>query len=107
MWLYVAALAMVNPNPKGAFLNCCNARGVRTPTVLLGRDFQLLRETRDEIAGPRTEIFVSSLDTGEVPEDWQIANVVPLFKKGSKDNLGNYRPVSLMSVAGKLLGEDS
>jgi len=25
---------------------------------------------------------------GEVPEDWGIANVVPLFKKGSKDNPG-------------------
>ena len=61
------------------------------------------RETRDEIAGPLTQIFVSSLDTGEVPEDWRIANVVPLFMKGSKDNPGNYRPVSLMPVVGKLL----
>ena len=50
-----------------------------------------------------TEIFVSSLDTGEVPEDWRIAKVVPLFKKGSRDNSGNYRPVSLTSVVGKLL----
>ena len=41
--------------------------------------------------------------TGEVPEDWRIANVVPLFKKGSRDNPGNYRPVSLTSVVGKLL----
>ena len=41
------------------------------------------------------------MDTGEVPEDWRIANVVPL--KGSKDNPGNYRPVSLTSVVGKLL----
>ena len=64
---------------------------------------RLLRETRDVIAGPLTEIFVSSLDTGQVPEDWRIANVVPLFKKGSRDNPGNYRPVSLTSVVGKLL----
>ena len=49
------------------------------------------------------EIFVSSLATGEVPEDWRIANVVPLFKKDSKNNPGNYRPVSLTSVVGKLL----
>ena len=41
--------------------------------------------------------------TGEVPQDRRIANVVPLFKKGSKNNLGNYRPVSLTSVVGKLL----
>eukprot|EP00061_Rhincodon_typus_P006897 g27995.t1 len=29
---------------------------------------------------------------GEVLEDWQVANVVPLFKKGNRDNPGNYRP---------------
>ena len=38
-----------------------------------------------------------------LPEDWRIANVVPLFKKGSRDNPGNYRPVSLTSMVGKLL----
>ena len=27
---------------------------------------------------------------------WRIANVVPLFKKGSRDNPGNYRPVSCL-----------
>ena len=56
-----------------------------------------------EIAEALTEIFISSLATGEVPEDWRIANVVPLFKKGIRDNPGNYRPVSLTSVVGKLL----
>eukprot|EP00061_Rhincodon_typus_P006832 g27877.t1 len=41
--------------------------------------------------------------TGEVLEDWRVENVVPLFKKGSEDKPGNYRPVSLASVVGKLL----
>ena len=41
---------------------------------------RILRKARAEIAGALTEIFVSSLATGEVPEDWRIANVVPLFK---------------------------
>ena len=52
---------------------------------------RLLREARVEIAGVLTEIFAFSLATGEVSEDWTIANVVPLFKKGSRDNPGNYR----------------
>eukprot|EP00061_Rhincodon_typus_P002191 g16843.t1 len=64
---------------------------------------RLLREAREEIAGALTKIFVSSLATGEVPEDWRAANVVPLFKKGNRDNLGNYRPESLILVVGKLL----
>ncbi|CAJ0965422.1 unnamed protein product [Ranitomeya imitator] len=31
--------------------------------------------------------------TGSVPQDWRIANVVPIFKKGSKSEPGNYRPI--------------
>eukprot|EP00061_Rhincodon_typus_P013906 g40573.t1 len=50
---------------------------------------RLLKEAREEIAGALTNIFVSSLSTGEVPEDWQVANVVLLFKKGNRDNPGN------------------
>ena len=39
-----------------------------------------------------------SFDTGILPEDWKLANVSPLFKKGAKLDPGNYRPVSLTSV---------
>eukprot|EP00061_Rhincodon_typus_P004277 g22194.t1 len=53
---------------------------------------RLLKEVREEIVGALTKILVSTLATEEVPEDWQIANAVPLMKKGNRDNLGNYRP---------------
>jgi len=62
-----------------------------------------LWEAREEIASPLAEIFKSSIVTGEVPEDWTVANVVPLFKEGCREKPGNYRPVSLTSVVGKLL----
>ncbi|CAJ0933387.1 unnamed protein product [Ranitomeya imitator] len=35
-----------------------------------------------------------SIATGSVPQDWRIANVVPIFKKGSKSEPGNYRPLT-------------
>ncbi|GAB0206941.1 hypothetical protein GRJ2_003159700 [Grus japonensis] len=41
--------------------------------------------------------------TGEVPEDWRKANVTPVFKKGKKEDWGNYRPVSLTSIPGKVM----
>eukprot|EP00061_Rhincodon_typus_P015029 g42476.t1 len=59
------------------------------PDVIYPR---LLREAREEIAGALTKIFISSLATGEVLEGWQVANIVPLFGKGNRDNPGNYRP---------------
>ena len=38
-----------------------------------------------------------------VPEDWRDAVVIPLFKKGDRKVCDNYRPISLLSVAGKVL----
>ena len=44
-----------------------------------------------------------SLQEGIVPFDWKEANIIPLFKKGSRNKSVNYRPVSLTSVICKLL----
>ena len=63
----------------------------------------LLKMLRDEVARPLTKLFQRSIDEGRIPEDWRNANVVPIFKKGSRFEPGNYRPVSLTSVVGKLL----
>jgi len=38
-----------------------------------------------------------------VPEDWRKASVTPIFKKGKKEDPGNYRPVSLTSIPGKMM----
>ena len=43
-------------------------------------------------------IFNKSLKEGVVPKSWKEAEVVPIFKKGKRDDPGNYRPVSLTSV---------
>jgi len=52
---------------------------------------------------PLVLLFRKSLATGQIPRDWKVANVSALFKKGSKKEPGNYRPVSLTSQICKLL----
>ena len=64
---------------------------------------KLLYEIRSEIAKPLAHLFNLSLTKGSIPQDWRDANVIPLFKKGNKNQAQNYRPVSLLSIAGKLL----
>ena len=47
-------------------------------------------------------MFRSSLDSGVVPIDWKTANVCVIYKKGARNECGNYRPVSLTAQAFKL-----
>ena len=55
------------------------------------------------MAYPLAITFQQSIDQSRVPQQWRTANVIPIFKKGSKRDAANYRPISLTSHIGKLL----
>jgi len=57
----------------------------------------MLVELADEISDTVADLFNKSLITGEVglPPDWKLANVTPIFKKGKKSSVSNYRPVNV------------
>jgi len=66
---------------------------------------RVMRELADVIAESLSIIFERSWRKGEVPEDWRKASVTPVFKKGKKEDPGNYRLVSLTSIPGKMMGQ--
>jgi hypothetical protein len=64
---------------------------------------KLLHTTKNFIAYPLALIFNKSVQGGDIPQDFKDAQVCPIYKKGSKELPGNYRPVSLTSIVGKLM----
>ena len=62
-----------------------------------------IKEVENELAPHFYDIYKASLEQSKPVLDWKLQNITPLFKKGSKNNPGNYRPVSLTSVPGKIL----
>ena len=59
---------------------------------------RLIRECADLICIPISDIFNQSVSRGIFPDDWKCARVTPLFKQGDRDDLNNYRPISVISV---------
>lgn len=57
----------------------------------------------DMIATPLMHIFNICFSSGTFPSSLQIAKVVVIYKKGDKNNLGNYRPISILPIFSKVL----
>ena len=55
----------------------------------------------DTAVSPLKIIFRSILTTGVYPDVWKMANVIPIHKKGDKQIVKNYRPISLLPICGK------
>jgi len=64
---------------------------------------RVLEELADVLAKTLSIIYQQSLLTGEVPANWKLVNMMPIYKKGQKEDPRNYRPVSLTLATGKIM----
>ena len=64
---------------------------------------RVLREVSASIAKPLADIFATSTQTRQLPDEWKHAHISVIFKKGKKTLPNNYRPVSLTCISCKLL----
>jgi len=59
---------------------------------------RVLKECAGVLAEPLCILFTTSLQQGQLPGMWKAAKVTPIFKRGSRADVGNYRPISLTSI---------
>ena len=64
---------------------------------------KFLRDAAEVISSPLTYIMNLSLKSATVPDDFKLARVLPIYKNGNRNYEGNYRPVSILPVASKVL----
>ena len=82
----------VDPVGVAKLLTKLNIHKASGPDGLTAR---VLKECSSKISSVLAYIFNKSLAQGAVPDDWRLANVIPVFKREEKYDAANYRPVSL------------
>ena len=68
-----------------------------------GWPVQIIKSMGEAISVPLSIIFNKSFNSGILPEDWKCAHITPIHKKGARNLVSNYRPVSLTSIFSKLM----
>ena len=63
---------------------------------------RLIRGCADLICEPICDIFNKSISQGKLPENLKTVRVTPLFKQGDRDDVNNYRPISVIPVVVKV-----
>jgi len=63
---------------------------------------QMLLICDTSVVKPLKILFQNIISTSIYPDMWKLANVTPIFKKGDKQLVTNYRPISLLPICGKI-----
>ena len=63
---------------------------------------RILKDGAPVLSKPLSTLFRKIYETKEIPEQWKISKVIPLLKKGNKQELKNYRPISNLCSTSKI-----
>nr|CAI5858385.1 unnamed protein product [Callosobruchus analis] len=72
-------------------------------TSIDGIPTMVVKKVASVICNPIADIINERFSTGLIPNKLKISKIIPVHKKGSKDDVSNYRPVALLSVFSKIL----
>jgi hypothetical protein len=63
---------------------------------------RILKDGASILRSPLSTLFGLIYKEKEIPEQWKVAKVIPLHKKGSKQDVANYRPISNLCSVSKV-----
>ena len=89
-----------NPSRIQALLDAINTNKACGPDEIPGI---VLKKCSNTLAFPLSIIYKLVYNTGSLPLQWKLSNIVPIFKKGDNKIVHNYRPVSLLCIASKIM----
>ena len=82
------------------FLDNINTNKAAGPDGIHG---SVLKHCSVSLCRPLSIIFKVIYNTGIIPQEWKSANIVPIHKKGDKNLISNYRPISLVCLSAKIM----
>ena len=101
-----------NPIEKSFFINPTTANEVETQIKCLKNNkasgpnsipASIFKNFQKSLSVPLTEVINLSFNEGKFPTQLKSASVIPVFKKGDKLEVNNYRPISLISIISKII----
>lgn len=63
---------------------------------------KIIKENKNLLAEPLSKLFSDSIKDAVFPNRLKLANIIPIHKSGSKTNISNYRPISILPVFSKI-----
>ena len=88
---------------KGEIANIISSLNSNKSSGPNSKPYRILFLLKNEISKQLADLFNLSCTTGVFPSVLKTAKVVPIFKKDSKLDYSNYRPISLLSIIEKIL----
>ena len=68
-----------------------------------GINTQIIKTLKNIIVFPLTNLINQCIKYNIFPTVLKIAKVIPIYKKGDKDDASNYRPISLLPIIAKII----
>ena len=101
---------LISTNATFSF-KCCSSNEVRKlpekldtkkSTGLDNLPSRMLKMAAGVLAPSLAFLFNQSISSGIVPTEWKLARVTPIFKKGKRQDVNNYRLISIIPVVARV-----